>query len=379
MGRLTLLGAGHNFSLASFMANQADGLWYDFTKTDRLFQENVGPTPAQETNDAIGLALDQRTWGGKTLAQMIAAAPELLVPGSWAMSVAGGTSTATESPAGSLNFQADGTNQARGDQSFATVVGKVYRVVATASAAATPNLFVGTTQSGTSILNVTVSAGTTKEFYFTATSTTTWVRFARTGTSASPCVVSGASCKLVSNYAATQSSSTLKPTFQTTGAKFDGSDDNLLTGYLAGAGANFIVARVTVPASISANQVIAGASGGATGRTFVSIDTAGRPSGGVGNNGVGVIVGASDLRNSEAIIGVSYDGNNVRLFANAAQEYTGAQSGTPITSVGYAIGATGAAGGSSSFFGGAVKRIVAGREFLSLTRYQQIRSELLSA
>ena len=81
---LSARNTGGGFSLAAFMAAQADGFWYDFGQTDRLFQEPTGPTPADEPNEVIGLALDQRAWGGKTLAAYMAAQPEISINGDFA-------------------------------------------------------------------------------------------------------------------------------------------------------------------------------------------------------------------------------------------------------------------------------------------------------
>src|SRR5690606_7271653 len=75
---LTPLSKGGGIDLNAFMAAQSDGLWFDFTQTDRLFQENVGPTPANDPGEVIGLAMSQRVWGGKTLAELLAGQPELV-------------------------------------------------------------------------------------------------------------------------------------------------------------------------------------------------------------------------------------------------------------------------------------------------------------
>lgn len=366
------LGQGA-FSLDGFLASQADGFNFDWAKTDRHFQEPTGPTLADDVGEAIGLAMDQRLWMGATLADVLSAQSNL-ISGAWSLSVSG-TATATESPAGTLNLTGDGTNGAIGDHSMVTVAGRTYCITATVSASVFA--YVGSTQGSVSIINgLSLSAGQ-KIFYFVATGSTSWIRFFRGP--ATVAAISGISAQLVPGYAALQASGTLKPIRQAAGAKFDGSDDNLLTAYLAAAGANFVVARVSVPSSLAALQVIAGASGSSANRTFLGIDTSGRVCGGVGSDSTGTIVGAADLRNSEAVVGLSYDGTDVRLFAGEAEEYSAAQASTPTTTIPYRIGALNNNGTAGSFFSGAVKKLVAGREHLTLSRYRQIRAALLAA
>lgn len=120
------------------------------------------------------------------------AGSELLTPGSWSMSTAGGTATATESPSGQLNLTGDNTNQARGDQSFTTVVGKTYRLTYTVGSNAAA-LAVGTTAGGANLLNKTFISPGTYTDTFVATTTTAWVRFYKL--SAALATVTAISCK----------------------------------------------------------------------------------------------------------------------------------------------------------------------------------------
>lgn len=109
--------------------------------------------------------------------------PNLIVAGTWSMSVNGGTGTATESPNGQLNLTGDATNAATGDQSFTTVATKEYRLNFTV-ATNTAVVAVGTTQGGAEIASPTGTAGA-KSSTFVATGTTTWLRFSRTPASLS--------------------------------------------------------------------------------------------------------------------------------------------------------------------------------------------------
>jgi hypothetical protein len=186
------------------------------------------------------------------------------------------------------------------------------------------------------------------------------------------------SAKLIPGNHGTQSTGAAKPTRQAGGAKFDGSDDNLLTTYYAGSGSNFIVALVTIPASIPVAQVVIGAHGGGADRSFLSVNTSGFAYFGLGSLAGGAQVGTTDIRGTETVIGLSFDGSTARLFVGSSMEYSGAQSGSPTTTVPYRLGALNSSGTAFNFFAGSIKKIVAGREHLTLARYLQIRAALLA-
>lgn len=108
----------------------------------------------------------------------------LIIPGTWIMSVAGGTSTATEDPEGTVNVTGDGANAARGDQSFPTRIGQLYTVsLFVTGAGATSRI--GTTIGGAEISPSTARPAGLNTFTFVATATLTWIRLFRTATSLS--------------------------------------------------------------------------------------------------------------------------------------------------------------------------------------------------
>lgn len=358
---------GGGFSLAAFMAAQSDGFWYDFGQTDRLFQENVGPTPADDPNEVIGLALSSRLWNGRTFAQEVAQAAEVVpVP----IAAAGWTlGSGWSISSGALNFSAvSGVNA---DYAAGLSVGRLYRVTYTIASISGGSISIN---AGGVAGAARSTAGTYTE-YLTADSLTfvrVQPRFGTTPTGS----ISAISVKEVSRYPATQATGTLKPKYQTTGAAFDGSDDNLLTGYTASSPENFIVAKVTVPATISATQVICGAwVAGPTDFFFLGLSTTGLVRCGVG--GVAATASAgSDLRGTEAVIGLSFDATTVRMFAGGAEVNSAPRSGNPTTVTPVRIGATNAAGSASNLFGGSVKSIVAGRQFLDLSTFNKIAAAL---
>lgn len=172
---------------------------------------------------------------------------------------------------------------------------------------------------------------------------------------------------------ADQATAGSRPSYQTTGASFDGTADNLLTGYTAGAGANFIVAKVTVPASISANPVFLGAATAAN-RCHMGVDsTTGQLRIGLGSQLA--TVGTTDRRGQTVVFGISWNGTTARFY-DGGTLIENAQSGTPTTTTPLRIGSMNNSGTASSFWPGHIGDAVAGREFLTLDRFNQIAAGL---
>jgi hypothetical protein len=99
----------------------------------------------------------------------------------YTMSNSGGSGTATESPTGTLNLTGDGTNLSVGDKQLTGLtVGRHYRIVALV-ATNVCGIRVGTAQGGTQTFADVFPAVGVAHLEFTATATTHWVRFLRTG------------------------------------------------------------------------------------------------------------------------------------------------------------------------------------------------------
>lgn len=175
---------------------------------------------------------------------------------------------------------------------------------------------------------------------------------------------------------ATQSTISFRPKYQTTGAAFDGTDDNLLTGYTAGSGANFLVAKMTLPAIVPGNRVAVGVTTG-TDRFFIGYASTGRIGGGVGANTFPTIVGTVDRQGQTVVCAITCDGSTVRLFdGQAGMVYEAAQSGAINTSLALRVGAVNSSGTAATFLDGSLSHVLAGREFLDLARFNQIANAL---
>ena len=393
--KITLLqGAG--FSLDAFMASQTGGFLFDFTKTDRYFQVVSLLTLADDVGEAIGYALDGRQWQGLTYPAFLAAQPELVTNGNFDANIDDWFSVNTlGQPSGQatislssnrLRNTANGTSLSRYAThliSGLTVGGSVLMsgVVNKQTQAWTQvGLRVGVTSGHVpTTLSTNFASGDVSFSNFSdpLQSTSYYLNLVATAdTAALIADFDDMSVKAIPGEHSRQASGTLQPLRQAGGAKFDGSDDNLLSSYLAAAGSNFIVAKTTVPASLAATQVIAGASGASANRAFLAINTSGFACGGVGSDTTTTIVGSTDLRGTEANIALTFDGATVRLIVNGAIEYEAPQNGTPTTAVPYRIGALNNNGTGASFYAGAIKALAVGREYLTAARFGQIRNSL---
>lgn len=363
---------GGGFNLSAFMGSQADGLWFDVTKTDRFFQESTGPTLGDDAGEAIGLAMDQRLWSGQTLAGVVAAATEVVANGGFDSDTAWTKGTGWTISGG----KASRTSQASSSNLLSDVAvpvsGKTYRVAFTIS-----NYVSGALVADCGGGNApSASANGSYVYYIAATGANANFKFFASNNFEGS--VDDVSVKLVPGNHGVQGTGSLKPLRQAEGAKFDGSDDNWLSPYLLSSTANFVVALVTVPASLAANQIIFGAQDGATNRLTLGIATSGvvRSTWGTASSSLGT----TDLRNQEVVVGLSTDGTSILdLYANGALEDSDAFSGTIPNAVACRVAALNNNGTANGFFGGAIKKLVAGREHLTAARYNQIRNALLAA
>lgn len=263
--------------LASLFANGENGYLHgNFGDLSQLFTVAFGPTNVAADNDPVALALDDHSWGGQPLSQVILGQPNVTPNGSWAMSVAGGTSTAVESPAGTLTLQSDGTNGARGDQSIATVAGQTYRVDFTVGTNAVTWL-IGTTQGAQNIAAASPGVGTWS-YYFTATGATTWVRFVRNAGGTT--VVTGISSRLVPGNAGIQTTLVDRPTWKAgaTGKPYllcaGGSADGMVTYFYPFATGTGLTMAAAFNATLAGSVAIGGGDTAGNGRASIGFQGA---------------------------------------------------------------------------------------------------------
>lgn len=367
--------------LNTFMAGQADGVWFDFKKLDRHFQEANGSTPSDGTGEAMGLSLDQRLWSGYTLSEVLASAPELILNGQFTTNTtnwSAASSAVLSAVAGNLRITNGAASEGGAQQAVTTVAGDLFKLTVDGRSGTTASANVAMEVQGTvSFPRVGFTKNTQMNRFLVAAGTSVTI-YPRTNSSTinEYAEFDNFSLKKIPGHCATQTTTSARPAFQASGVKFDGSDDNLLTNYFASAGANFIVAKITVPATLSGLQIFAGASGASANRIYLAINSVGQLCAGVGGQVATVIVGTQDLRGQEVVVGLTMNGSTVKLFVNGVEEYSGAQVATPTTTIPFRIGCLNNNGTAANFFAGSVKEILMGREYLTLDQYLKIRGAL---
>lgn len=371
------LKQGGAFNLEAYLASLPAAAYWDFTKTDRHFVAAQGPTLASNNGDLIGLAMDSASWARRTLEQQIAQASDLLGgAGSFSSATGWLVDGSTGVSGGKLNL----TNSGFATYSGASLVQNAwYRCTFTIESLTLGSASGISMRPGNNPGAVYTTPGTYTDYIqFTGTTGAVDISIvSRGGFPVGAAVIDNFTVVPVTGFHGIQGTGSLKPARQTTGAKFDGSDDNLLTAYLAGSSNNFLAGLLTIPATIASTQVIAGLQDATPSGLSLSVSTNGLIGGRVGTSSL-TGSGTSDQRGNRVPVAITGDGSSWRLFVGTAQENQGSASGMS-TSVALRLGSLNNNGSASAFFGGSIERFIAGRDYLDLSRWLQIRSALLAA
>jgi hypothetical protein len=343
--------------IAKYQALGAQAFLHDFSRTDLTFQEATGQTLADDPGEAVGLALEMGQIGGKTLAQVIASQPEIVVNGDFGTGdLSGftgadtGTGSSTYSGGSLLLVGTDGSNLAKRYQPLTLDTGSYYELAwssTTSSGSAT--IGVSTGLSGANVVAALAGSGGRRIFQ-AASQNNFLVQSTSAGGNVS---VSSISIRKIPGNHAVQSGSTgARPTRQAGGILTrDGSDDNLLSTLVGGAAGNTYATKIIAPATVSALQVLAGFGAAASiGRFALGINTSGNLCALVGADTTSTIVApGTDVRGQTGVAALVEDGANVFLYWNGAQVFTKALNGAPSTAVPYRLGAFNNNGTAGSF------------------------------
>lgn len=173
---------GGAFSPAILFAGGEQGVSYA-SSPDVLFTTFTGTTPVASPGDPAGLRLDNRLWGGKTLAQVLAAQPELVTNGGFDSDLSGWTLSGSTPPVWEAGAVRMVTNSVL-KQTITTVAGRTYEITFNASGTGVTNSFltVGTSDGGNQLLNLFIPSG--GRAVFSATTTSSFLRFLSNSSSA---------------------------------------------------------------------------------------------------------------------------------------------------------------------------------------------------
>lgn len=166
-----------------------------------------------------------------------------------------------------------------------------------------------------------------------------------------------------------------RPVLQADGLKGDGSDDSLLTDWLAQSADNCIIVQALIPASFTGTRVLAGAEVSGGHKFWLAVDSDGKPRAAVGGAN-STPYGNLNLLGKEVVMCLTSGG----AFYVQDEIYS-----TPIVTplnvpVALRIGArTQTDNSGAAYFPGWIKRAGLGRVMLTPEQFQQIRAEWLAA
>lgn len=326
------------------------GFWFDFTDADKLRQTSVGIPPVAAASDPVGLAFDASRWGGKTFEQMLAEQPELITnwnnlqAGDWTLgagwSVSDGKLLRDGHSPGTAAYQSGKT----------ILSGRAY--VFELDVETSSGLFVvtlsgaGGDQSDLRPLSIGLN-----RFVVTATAPRTNIQI--TGVGGSTCIIKSFSVKHVPGNHASQPSSSLRPTYQVTHVRGDGSDDRLITAQTPTLAGTLIYAGTFEAAS----DVAIGATGaGGFDRCMLRASADGYLQAAIGDQ-ASTIIGAMDIRGVDGVYAVRWGGNGeaVKLTRGLTVEYAGVQEGSVTTAFPFLVGAVNAGGSATGFLDGKMR------------------------
>ena len=317
-------GKGGGDIITSIFADGTDGFYFDFSKTNRLFQDLVN-TPADGAGENIWLGLESHSWGGKSLDGLIATQSEARGNGSIALLGTATAATYNTSTGDGTVSRVDASNQSY--VTFSPAVGTHRLEIAVTGVAITVR---NQTAAGT-VLVASIAAGTTGVVYVNAASQIISINAQTVGTASFNVV----SLKAIPGNHGLQATVNSQPKWQTGGiARADGSDDGLATTKKMGA-RGFVMAKHLTASAPASAKVLCGACGASTDYGYCGVDSAGK---GVARIGSGAAMVSDDVvTGTLGTLGFWWDGNTAALLLNGVKVKIQAQSGAPTTAQALAL------------------------------------------
>ncbi len=357
----TTLREGGGDIITSIFADGTDGFYFDFSKTDRLFTTPTGAVPADDPGENIGRALDSHSWQGRTYAQQLAVQPQLVVDGDFASGgvgnwPSGATLTATAAVVDGALEVTPTADFGRRVQAIATVAGRAYRITGRGkrvSGSAGSNVYINvnrtTSQSDDLIVSVINSTGWV-DFDYTFVATTAAATICLSVRTGNVGAFDDISVKEIPGNYGAQATTSAQPKWQTGGlARFDGTDDNLLTTLAASNTGMTLLAKAKLAAT-GGNRGVMGVNGAdGVSRCFLAFDASGYAAGGVGSDSLSVIKGSVNRSGAYCVLGLTIGASTWTLYEQGAQTNTGAKNGSCNTTLGIPLGGLNANGTFGTF------------------------------
>lgn len=340
-----------SFTPESLFANGEKGFSFAFAKTDRTWQEFTGETQSDDDGETVGLALEGSQWGGKSYAAMLAGQPNIAPPfvsagTGWTVTNSDTTHKVTFGE-GTAHFEVESASPITALSAAILTGGQHYYLTGSIVDHVNGELKFDVAPSQSITLPASIGEF---DYIFRAGPSGTF-SFYRASAGVTDMTLGDFIVKHIPGNHALQATLGARPIRQTDGSlAFDGSK-SLVTTFAPGS-AGSIFAKILVPETISALQVIIGGSVG-TSRCFIGVNTSGFACAGIGTDAETVIVGDEDLRDTTCSIGVTWNGTTVTLYVNGVAVYMDDQAGS-IGSDPLRIGGSNNGGTAGNFWVGRI-------------------------
>lgn len=327
-----------------FDAGTYDGFVHDFSRLGQMWQERSAQTVVSANGNPVGRVMDGHTWGGLTYSQYRDQAAEIVTNGDFESATGWSLYAGVTIAGGKLNF-ASAANGSDARQTGKLTAYETYFV----------EYEVDSFTAGTAVRFFTVAAtgvnrsaaGVYNEI-FSGNVASGGLGIQNTGTTTA--VLDNMSVKHIPGNHAVQATAGSRPLLVELGAlRGNGSSHNLLSEWVCGSSGNSMAARVSVPVTLAATQIVLGASGSATARFFVGFNTSGHLVGGVGDDDVDVVLHAHDYRGEVGTLALVEDGDDWFLYWEGVEVATGTLNGAPTTTIPWRLLALNNNGTAGSF------------------------------
>lgn len=381
LGRTRAKGGGVNISWAEWIAGltETQVMDVDFGQTDRHWQTPDGLALADDAGENIGFASDSAMWGGRNFADEMAAQADVMSFATVAVVNFGGSSGSWTAGTKTVANTVIGSDASypRLLLTQSTSLAGYYRYTVTLGTPSPANIGrIAITNGGS---NPTASGQTPGIVRFPNVANQR-VELGFDGRSTWSTTLNFTIRKIAGNHGV-QATASLQGKRQAGGVcRYDGTDDNHLTTFLAQSGAMTLLDHGTIDAVISATQMFLGASGASVNRCWLAVTTAGYIAAGVGSDSTSTIVGTKDVRGKTIVAALAFDGATVKLFLRVdgatTEEYSAAQASTPTTTIPFRIGAYNNNGTAAGFAKVDAKRIAAAHKLMTFAEFRSIAAKL---
>lgn len=368
----TTLREGGGDIITSIFADGTDGFYFDFSKTDRLFQAQGGAL-ADSAGENISVGLESHAWAGRTLAAQIAQASNLIAPfvaagTGWSVTNTDATHKVTFAD-GSAHFQVDSSSPITALSGSGLTAGNWYSLEGTITEWVNGALKFDV--AGTSI---TLPAGNGSFSNIVFKASTANLNLYRSGAGVTDMKLGNLTVKPVLGNHGLQATTSAQPKYQTGGlARFDGSDDHLLTAMKA-ASAMSLVFKCKASA---ANGFLTGVrASGTNDRFYLGFDGSGQLHSIIGDSATGTITRSGSLVGTTGVAALSVPGDGTaELFWNGVSVGTGSGLlAINLTQV-FAVGGLVIGGTPQSFINGDIYHALAIKKALTAAQIAAITNK----